>query len=265
MNTTKDGRLANKVAIVTGAARGIGLAISEQFCRQGARVVMSDIDPEACALECRRLNEKGYQTIAVKADVKRLEDIQAMVGVAIERFKKIDVLVNNAAVAISGNVLEMSEAHWQLVMDTNLKSVFLTTQCVLPFMLEQGSGSVINLASTQAIRSWKNWTAYACAKGGILAMTTQLAGQFGEHNIRFNCISPGAIQTPMNKERALKEGIEFIQRSEQMHAMRRMGTVDDVSLLAVFLASDESAFITGDNILVDGGLSTVPRFNEIKR
>jgi NAD(P)-dependent dehydrogenase (short-subunit alcohol dehydrogenase family) len=260
----KGGRLENKVAIVTGAARGIGLAISEQFCRQGASVVMADIDMEACAPESGKLNEKGYQTIAVKADVKSLADIQAMVGMAIEQFKKIDILVNNAAVAIGGNVLEMSEAQWQLIMDTNLKSVFLTTQCVLPYMLKQRSGSVINLASTQAIRSWKNWTAYACAKGGILAMTTQLAGQYGEHNIRFNCISPGAIQTPMNKERALKEGIEFIQQSEQMHAMRRMGTADDVSLLAVFLASDESVFITGDNILVDGGLSTVPRFNEIK-
>lgn len=264
MNATKDGRLKNKVAIVTGAARGIGLSISEQFCQQGASVVMADIDIGACTLESGKLNENGYQTIAVKADVKRLADIQAVVGLAIEQFKKIDILVNNAAVAISGNILEMSEAHWQLVMDTNLKSVFLTTQCVLPYMLEQGSGSVINLASTQAIRSWKNWTAYACAKGGILAMTTQLAGQFGEHNIRFNCISPGAIQTPLNKERALNEGIEFIQQSEQMHAMRRMGSVDDVALLAVFLASDESSFITGDNILVDGGLSTVPRYNEIK-
>src|SRR5687767_5800554 len=147
MNTTKDRRLENKVAIVTGAARGIGLSISEQFCQQGACVVMGDIDIEACAQESCKLNGSGYQTMAVKADVKNLADIQAMVGVAIEQFKKIDILVNNAAVAIGGNILEMSEAHWQLVMDTNLKSVFLSTQCVLPYMLEQGSGSVINLAS----------------------------------------------------------------------------------------------------------------------
>jgi NAD(P)-dependent dehydrogenase (short-subunit alcohol dehydrogenase family) len=260
MNTMKDRRLENKVAIVTGAAQGIGLSITEQFCQQGASVVMCDIDMEACARESCKLNEKGYQTLAVKADVKSLADIRAMVDQAVERFKKIDVLVNNAAVAISGNVLDMCEAEWQLVMDTNLKSVFLTTQCVLPYMLEQGSGSVINLASTQAIRSWKNWTAYACAKGGILAMTNQLAGQFGEHNIRFNCISPGAIKSPLNEERALKEGVEFIQKSEQMHAMKRMGSVEEVSMLAVFLASDEASFITGDNILVDGGLSTVPHY-----
>jgi len=261
MNNMKERRLANKVAIVTGAAKGIGLSISEHFCRQGASVVMGDIDIEACAAESGKLNSEGYQTLALKVDVKSLSEIQAMAALAKEKFGKIDILVNNAAVAVSGNVLDMPEEDWQYVMDTNLKSVFLTTQCVLPHMLQQGAGSVINLSSTQALRSWKDWTAYACAKGGILAMTNQLAGQFGEYNIRFNCISPGAIQSPLNAERALKEGVEFIRKSEQMHALRRMGSVAEVAMLAVFLASDEASFITGDNILVDGGLSTVPRYD----
>jgi NAD(P)-dependent dehydrogenase (short-subunit alcohol dehydrogenase family) len=263
MDTKTGRRLENKVAIVTGAAKGIGLSISENFCRQGALVVMADIDIQTCIRESEKLNGAGYQTMALQVDVKSIAGIRLLVDKTMEKFKKIDILVNNAAVAISGNILDMNEEDWQLLMDTNLKSVFLATQCVLPCMLEQGSGSIINLSSTQALRSWKNWTAYACAKGGILAMTNQLAGQFGDRNIRFNCISPGAILTPLNQQRALEEGSEFIQKSEQMHAMRRMGSVEEVSMLAVFLASDEASFITGDNILVDGGLSTVPRYDEI--
>ena len=154
----------------------------------------------------------------------------------------------------------MPETDWDTVMNINLKSVYRTIKAVLPHMLARKSGSVINMSSTQAFRSWANWTAYATAKGGMIAMTNQLAGQFGEHNIRFNTISPGAILTPMNEKRAEVEGGAFLESSINQHAIKRMGTPLEVSMTAVFLASDESTFITGEDIKVDGGLCTLPRY-----
>ena len=146
----------------------------------------------------------------MRCDVGVTEDVNRLVEEAVREFGRIDILINNAAVAIGGNIMEMPEKDWDLLMNINLKSVYRTIKATLPHMMRQKSGSVINISSTQAFRSWKNWTAYAAAKGAILSMTNQLAGQFGEHNIRFNSISPGSILTPMNEKRAKDEGPEFL-------------------------------------------------------
>ncbi len=175
---------------------------------------------------------------------------------------KLHWLVNNAAIGIAGNIMEMPEADWDLLMNINLKSIYRTIKASLPSMIKQKSGSLINLSSTQAFRSWHNWTAYAAAKGAILSMTNQLAGQFGEYNVRFNSISPGAILTPMNEKRATEEGPDYFAKSAAMHAVKRMGTPLEVAMAAVFLASDEAGFITGEDIKVDGGLCTLPRYIE---
>jgi NAD(P)-dependent dehydrogenase (short-subunit alcohol dehydrogenase family) len=255
-------RLKNKVAIVTGAANGIGLAITEAFVKEGAILIGGDIDEKKCKAEAERLGKDGAIILAIKCDVGSTEDVDRLINSAINEFGRIDVLVNNAAVAIGGNIMEMPEADWDTLMNTNLKSIYRSIKTALPYMVKQGSGSVINIASTQAFRSWNNWTAYAGAKGAILSMTNQLAGQFGEYNVRFNSISPGAILTPMNEKRAREEGPEFITKSEAMHAMKRMGTPQEVAMAAVFLASDEAGFITGEDIKVDGGLCTLPRYIE---
>jgi NAD(P)-dependent dehydrogenase (short-subunit alcohol dehydrogenase family) len=255
-------RLKNKVAVITGAANGIGLAISEACVKEGAIVIAGDIDEKKCKVEAERLGKDGAIILAIKCDVSQTEDVNLLINSAINEFGRIDVLVNNAAVAIGGNIMEMPEEDWDMLMNTNLKSIYRTIKAVLPHMIKQRSGSVINIASTQAFRSWHNWTAYAGAKGAILSMTNQLAGQFGEYNVRFNSISPGAILTPMNEKRAREEGPEFIIKSAAMHAMKRMGTPQEVAMAAVFLASDEAAFITGEDIKVDGGLCTLPRYIE---
>ena len=255
-------RLKNKVAIITGAANGIGLAISEAFVKEGAVIIAGDIDEKKCKAEAERLGKNGVIVLAIKCDVGSTEDIDHLINSAINEFGKIDILVNNAAIAIGGNIMEMPEADWDMLMNTNLKSIYRTIKAALPYMIKQGSGSVINIASTQAFRSWNNWTAYAGAKGAILSMTNQLAGQFGEYNVRFNSISPGAILTPMNEKRAREEGPEFLIKSAAMHAMKRMGTPYEVAMAAVFLASDEAGFITGEDIKVDGGLCTLPRYIE---
>ena len=255
-------RLKNKVAVITGAANGIGLAVSEAFAKEGAIVIAGDIDELKCAAEAKRIGKDGVSVRAVKCDVGVTEDVDHLINADIKEFGRIDILVNNAAVAIGGNIMEMPETDWDTLMNTNLKSIYRTIKTALPHMVKQQSGSVINISSTQAFRSWNNWTAYAGAKGAMLSITNQLAGQFGEYNVRFNSISPGAILTPMNAKRATEEGPDFFKKSEAMHAMQRMGTPEEVAMTAIFLASDEAGFITGEDIKVDGGLCTLPRYIE---
>jgi len=255
-------RLENKIAIVTGAADGVGLAISEAFAIEGATVVMGDVNTEKCEKETDRLLQKGLSVLPIFCDVGDTNSVKNMVETSIKKYGKIDVLVNNAAIAISGRITEMAEEDWDQLMNVNLKGVFRCTRACMPYMVSSEKGSIINLSSTQAHRSWDDWTAYATAKGGILSMTKQLAGQFGKNNIRFNSISPGTILTPMAKDRIKNEGKAFLLASERQAAMERCGEPEEVAMLAVFLASDESGFITGEDITVDGGLCTLPRYFE---
>lgn len=253
-------RLKDKVAIVTGAADGIGLAISEEFAKEGATVVMVDINETKCKQEASSLLKQNLKVLPLFCDVGETDSVNLMVKTCVENYGKIDVLVNNAALAISGTVTEMPDENWDKLMNVNLKGVFRCIKACLPYMLSVEKGSIINMSSTQAHRSWDDWTAYATAKGGMLSMTIQLAGQFGSKNIRFNSISPGTILTPMASERVKNEGQEFLKASERQSAMLRCGEPNEVAMAAVFLASDESCFITGDDIKVDGGLCTLPRY-----
>ena len=255
-------RLENKIAIVTGAANGIGLAISKAFAEEGAVVIMADINEKKCELEAKNIAQNPGKAIVVKCDVGNTADVQKLVAYVMENFGHIDVLVNNAAVAISGNIMEMPEEDWDSLMNINLKSIFRTIKATLPVMIKQKSGSIINISSTQSLRSFNDWTAYAGAKGAMVSITNQLAGQFGNEGVRFNTISPGAIMTPMNEKRIEEEGNGYLHASIKMSPMDRMGTTEEVAKTAVFLASDESSFITGEDIKVDGGQCTVPRYME---
>lgn len=250
-------KLKDKISVITGAASGIGLACAKLFSHEGSFVIMADIDYDKCAAEA-----KGLNALAIRCDVRLMEDVKNLVDHTITRHKRIDVLINNVAVAIGGNITEMPEDDWDTVLNTNLTSAYRFIKQVLPHMLNQRSGSIINMSSTQAHRSWHNWTAYAAAKGGLISMTVQLAGQFGSHNIRFNSISPGTIATPMLEKRMAEEGAALQHRSAMMHAMERLGKPEEVAAVALLLASDDGAFINGTDIKVDGGLSTLPRYIE---
>ena len=253
-------RLENKIAIITGAASGIGLAISQAFAKEGATVIMSDINIEKCKKETEKLKAQGFKAKSLKCDVRNSNDVASLIEKTVSHFERIDILVNNAGIAMGRKVTEMHDDDWDELMNINLKGVFRGIKMATPYMIKQRSGSVISISSVQAFRSWDDWTAYAGAKGGINAMTRQLAGQFGEFNIRFNTISPGAIMTPLNEKRIELEGEEFLEKSIQQSAMKRMGTSDEVAMTALFLASDESSFITGEDIKVDGGLCCLPRY-----
>jgi len=253
-------RLKNKVAIITGAANGIGLAISKIFCSEGATVIMSDINTSKCKEEACRLRDNGMNVRFHACDVGVTEDVKNVVESTIKEFGRIDILVNNAAVAISGDIQKMPEEDWDTLMNVNLKGIFRGIKMVLPHMIKQQAGSIITLSSVQAFRSWDNWTAYAAAKGAILSMNNQLAGQFGYANVRFNTISPGAILTQMNRKRIEQEGEQFLEASIEQSAMLRMGEAKEVAMTAVFLASEEAPFITGEDIKIDGGSTTLPRY-----
>ncbi|MCC5849633.1 MAG: SDR family oxidoreductase [Verrucomicrobia bacterium] len=252
--------LQNQIALITGAADGIGAAIARRFAEAGADLVLLDVQEAANTALAESL-AKTYRvhTLAVRADVSSTEAVNGAVAAALERFGRVDILVNNAAVAISGDPSEMPDADWERVISTNLSSAFRLIRAVLPGMKERKAGCILNIASTQAHRSWDNWTAYAAAKGGLLAMTTQLAGQLGPDNIRVNAISPGAIDTPMNDRRVAAEGETLRKQWARMHALGRTGKPDEVAEAALFLCSPAAGFITGHDLKVEGGLLCLPR------
>jgi NAD(P)-dependent dehydrogenase (short-subunit alcohol dehydrogenase family) len=254
------GRLENKVAVITGAASGIGLAISKAFAKESAYIVMGDINMDKCTYEAGRLEQNALYVRAFQCDVGDPNGIESLIKFTIETYGKIDILINNAAIAKDYDIMCMTEEELEELINVNLKSVFRGIKMSLPFMLKQKSGSIISISSVQAFRSWDNWTAYAGIKGAILSLTNQLAGQYGKYNIRFNTISPGAIMTPLNEERIKNEGTSFLQKSEAQASMNRIGTSQEVAMAAVFLASDEASFITGEDLKVDGGLCTLPRY-----
>ena len=257
-------KLHGKIALVTGAADGIGLAISEAFGREGAQVVMADVNDRKCAAEAATISDRGPgQAIAVHCDVSQSADVEALVSLAMKNFGRVDVLVNNAAIAISGIITDMPEEKWTHVLNTNLTSAFRTCKAVLPHMLQLGKGSIVNIASVQGHVGFDGWTAYAAAKGGLMAMTRQLANEFGSRGIRFNSVSPGAIATPMSDQRARNEfpGREqdYYREVGHLHAMDRVGQPVEVAAAVTFLASDEASFITGVDLKIDGGLTVCPR------
>lgn len=253
------GRLENKVALVTGASDGIGLEVSRSFLREGARVVMLARGEDKLRKAAQQMDTVAERVLAIPADVGNGERMKAAFAKAKDQFGRLDVLVNNAAVAVPGDIIEDWETEWNHLLNINLLGVFRGIHLALPGMLAQGSGSIINITSVQGERSWDHWTTYAAAKGAIKAMTRQLAGQYGKEGVRFNCVSPGAIDTPMNQKRAENEGPELYEMYKRMHALGRMGKAGEVNGACVFLASDESSFVTGIDLPVDGGLLVLPR------
>jgi NAD(P)-dependent dehydrogenase (short-subunit alcohol dehydrogenase family) len=250
------GQLDNKVAVVTGAATGIGEAAALAMVKAGAKVAISDINDEDGEAKAKAFRDIGGEVFYQHADVSVSADIEGLVEATVARYGQLDVLVNNAAVAIPGAAADISEEDWNRVLNTNLTSVWRGMKYAIPHMLKNGSGSIINLSSAQGLMGFKGWSAYAAAKGGINALTRQAAAEYSPENIRINAVAPGTIMTPMN-ERIFGEADDadaLINHWTSRHALGRFGQPEEVGNLIVFLASDASSFITGDVIRVDGGL-----------
>ena len=243
--------LENKVAIVTGASRGIGRAIALELARRGAHVVVNyNRSAEAAAEVVAAIESAGGQGLAVQADVGDFEQAAGLVQAALDTFGRIDILVNNAGTTRDQLLMLMKEADWDAVLRTNLKSVFNCCKAVARPMVRQRQGRIINITSVSGIAGQGGQTNYAASKAGIIGFTKSLAKELGPRNITVNAIAPGFIPTDLTA--GMPE--EWKQRVIEMTPLRRMGRPEEIAYAVAFLASDEASFITGEILTVDGGL-----------
>lgn len=246
--------LKNKVAIVTGARRGMGKSHALVLAKAGAKVVVSDISLEECQKVVDEIKKNGGEAMAVKCDVTKKEEVEEMVKKAVEKWGKVDVLVNNAGICQFKPFSELTEEEWDRTLNINLKGYFLCAQAATKEMVKQKSGAIVNIASVdmgQVGVGMPNLVHYGASKGGVVAMTESLAVELAPYNIRVNAIAPGVIETPMSE--AAKEDPKLLEQTLSRVPMKRMGKPEEVSNLVLFLASDVSSYITGSTVVIDGG------------
>ena len=251
-------KLEKKIAIVTGGSSGFGRATAERFAREGARVVIADLDEQGGNETCRRVAAAGADAELVVGDISALDGARRAVERAVARFGGLDVLVNNAGIAQTDlkDTWEASEDVWDRVIRVNLRSVYACSKAAIPVMLERGRGSIVNVASIAA-SSPDGGSAYAATKGAILSYTRQVARELADRGIRMNCVSPGFMRTPMSTGERM--GLSAEQQDARIAAfgervpMGRAGSVDDIANAILYLASNEAAYVTGQEIVVDGG------------
>jgi NAD(P)-dependent dehydrogenase (short-subunit alcohol dehydrogenase family) len=246
-------RLDGKVALITGGGSGMGLVASRRFAEEGARVVVVDTNADAARQAAEALGDQGH---SVAADVSRADDCAAMVASAVDTFGGLHVLYNNAGVfpADDGGVLETPEATWERVMEINLKGVWLGCKAAIPAMVESGGGSIINVASFVAlVGAATAQIAYTSSKGGVLAMTREIAVEWARRGIRANSLCPGPVDTPLLAE--LMSDPDRKARRLVHIPMGRLARAEEIVEAALFLASDESSYVTGSSLVVDGGIT----------
>ena len=237
---------------MTGAGRGIGRSTAIELSRNGAHVVVSDVNLQNAQTVAGEVQELGGQSLALRADVSSEVEVERMMRQAIERFSRIDILVNNAGILATGPVTEITGETWDRTLAVNLKGVFLCSKSVFPLMMEQHDGRIINIASVAGKRGGGllGNSCYAAAKGGVIAFTKSLAREGGPYNVRVNAITPALIRSDM-LENLPPDRLDAILQSLPL---RRMGKAEDVAAAVCFLASDASSFMTGEIMDVDGGM-----------
>ncbi len=244
------GLLENKTALVTGAARGIGQAIAKQLAEEGADLILCDLKAEWLDETANAVTAIGRQALCVSADVSKSDEVTAAVKQAIDEFGKIDILVNNAGITKDTLMMRMSEEDWDAVIAINLKGTFLLTKAVSRFMMKQRSGAIVNIASIIGLIGNAGQCNYAASKAGVIALTKSTAKELAARNIRVNAIAPGFIESKMTE--VLPE--EVSNKMLEAIPMKRFGKPEDIAKVAVFLASENSGYITGQVLTVSGGM-----------
>jgi meso-butanediol dehydrogenase / (S,S)-butanediol dehydrogenase / diacetyl reductase len=250
-------RLSRKRCIVTGGGAGIGEAIAARLAREGAQVAIADIDGDAAERVAACLRDEGASAFAGQVDVSQTGQVAAFVDDAADRFGGLTTIVNNAGLAVPGSVEAITEEDWDRVLAVNLKGIWAGMKYVIPHLRAAGGGSIVNMASVQALVGFPGWAGYAATKGAIVALTQQAAVEYGPENIRVNCLAPGTIMTPMNERifHTAPDPQALITDWNSSHALHRFGQSEEVAGAAAFLASDDSSFVTGACLRVDGGMS----------
>ena len=248
-------RLEGKVALITGGTSGIGSATAERFASEGAAVAITGRNSERGEQVVQTIVASGGDALFIRSDVRLAADCRQAVDKTLERFGKIDVLFNNAGVLHPRTVPECTEEEWDETIDSSLKGAFLMSKYVIPSMIQNGGGSIIHTSSGWGILGGDRAAAYCAAKGGLIVMAKAMAIDHGPDGIRVNCVCPGDVMTPMLPDEAAKRDIswdDYIAGAAD-RPLGRVGTTEDIANAVLFLASDESSFVTGDALVVDGG------------
>ena len=245
-------RINERVAIVTGGAQGIGEGICFRLAEEGAKIAIFDLKLVEAKKTAKEIEKAGGAALALKVDVSKSSEVDSAVKQALSKFGKIDILVNNAGISLVSKVANMTDEIWDRTFAVNMKGIFLCCRAVIPHMKERKYGKIINLASILALRGGPYYAHYGATKAGVVAFTRGLAMELGPHNINVNAIGPGIIDTPMA---AGDVELEYRQRLIKGIPLRRIGTPRDIANAALFLASDEAAYITGQCLYVCGGWS----------
>lgn len=248
-------RLKNKIALITGPASGIGEGIAKIFASHGADVILVDVQESKGRQVAELIRREGGEAYFIKADLEDDTRIPALVSAAIDRFKGLDILINNAGLYGWFNkksVADTSEDVWNRTLQVNLTAPFLLSKYSIPHMIKRGGGSIVNISSIGGLEAFSEFAAYTASKGGLIQLTKSLALDFGQHGIRANAICPGAIDTPGN-DVFVDDRRKYLETAGSMTALKRVGQPEDVAYAALFLASDESRYVTGITLVVDGG------------
>jgi len=245
---------ANKVAIVTGAGQGIGKAIAQAFSHHEVHVIIAEKDEEAGLETQKWITDKGGKATYISCDVAQESSIQHMIQEVANQQGRIDFLINNAGLSRFKPMEELSVEEFDTILSTNLRSVFVCSKYAAPYLKQSGSGAIVNIASTRALMSEPDSEAYAASKGGIVSITHALANSLAPY-VRVNAISPGWIEIRDWKKASEREEVTHRQVDKEQHLVGRVGTPEDIGRAAVFLCSGESTFISGQNLVIDGGMS----------
>lgn len=251
-------RLTGKVCIITGAARGIGATTARLFAWKGAAVVLADIKDKLGEKVADGIRSEGGQACYVHTDVTRAADAKNLAEAAVVAFGTVHVLFNNAGTAIAGKVDELSEEDWDRTFEVNVKSMFLCSKFVIPVMRKRGGGAIINQASESGLIGFPMHPAYCASKAAVINLTRSMAMGHAHENIRVNCICPGTIPTPLYQEfmSSLSNRDEVVEMIKKSHPLG-LGTEEDIAYAALYLASDESKYMTGAPLIIDGGFTAI--------